>query len=106
MQPQPQYLHVGGVIAMGFDSTGNFLLVVSHSGCGVYAVNTWEKVGRNFDSVSLEHGVVAAIPPIEDDLVPVKQINFETGELFLSSPNNDFSLCYREGTIEIRSEST
>jgi hypothetical protein len=44
---QPKHLFVGGLVAMGFDATGQFLLTVSHSGRGVFAVGTWERVARD-----------------------------------------------------------
>ncbi len=30
--PKETYLHVGGVVAMGFSRNGDYLLVISHSG--------------------------------------------------------------------------
>ena len=42
-----QYLHVGGLVAMGFDASGNYLLTISHAGRGVFSTRTWERVARD-----------------------------------------------------------
>jgi len=36
----PKYLFVGGLVAMGFDPSGKFLLTITHSGRGVFATET------------------------------------------------------------------
>ena len=36
-----KYLSVGGLVAMGLDETGNYLLTVTHSGRGVFDTRTW-----------------------------------------------------------------
>jgi hypothetical protein len=42
-----RYLHVGGLVAMRFDPSGEYLLRVSHSGRGVFSTRTWERVARD-----------------------------------------------------------
>jgi len=39
-------LIVGGVVAIGFDPTGKYVLVVSHSGQGEYDTQSWKLVAR------------------------------------------------------------
>ena len=41
------YLHVGGLVAAGFDPSGAYLLTITHSGRGVFATQTWSRVARN-----------------------------------------------------------
>ena len=40
-----RYLHIGGVVAVGYDASGAYLLTITHSGRGVYSTQTWERVG-------------------------------------------------------------
>lgn len=98
----PIYLNVGGLVAMGFDSTGKFLLAVSHSGRGVYSTETWDKVGREQSESYPENGISIGIPPIDGERIAIKEIDYETGELSLITPDKRFSLHYREGMIEVR----
>lgn len=39
-----RYLHIGGLVAVGFDLSGGFLLVITHSGRGVFSAQTRERV--------------------------------------------------------------
>ena len=41
------YLHMGGLVAAGFDPSGAYLLTITHSGRGVFSTQTWERVARN-----------------------------------------------------------
>jgi hypothetical protein len=43
---ETKHLLVGGLVAMGFDNTGKYLLTVSHSGRGVFVTETWKPVAR------------------------------------------------------------
>ena len=44
---KPKYLLVGGLVAMGFDRSGQFLFTVTHSGRGVFSVGDWQRVARD-----------------------------------------------------------
>jgi hypothetical protein len=44
-----RYLHIGGVVAVGFDSSRDYLLVITHSGRGVFSTNTWERIARSYE---------------------------------------------------------
>jgi hypothetical protein len=96
------YLHVGGLVALGFDSTSKFLLVVSHSGRGVYSTDTWEKVGRDPSDAYPENGMSIGIPPIDGERIAIEEIDYETGELCLVTPDKKFILHYCDGMIEVR----
>lgn len=100
------YLHVGGLVAMGFDSTSKFLLVVSHSGRGVYSTETWERVGRDPSSAYPENGISVGIPPIEGEKIAITEKNYDTGKLSLVTPDRKFRLHYCDGMIEVRPIST
>ena len=99
----PIYLNIGGLVAIGFDATGKYLLTISHSGRGVYSTDSWERVGRDDAVVYPENGVASGIHPIENQPIVISEIDYETGELFATTPDNRFALKYFEGMIEIRS---
>ena len=97
----PIYLHVGGLMAAGFDPSGKFLLTVSHAGRGVFAVGSWERVARDNALAYPEHGCAVGIGPIEGLSIPVTEMNYETEELSLHSPDGMFRLNYDSGTITV-----
>lgn len=101
---KPKYLHVGGLVAAGFDSRGTFLLTVSHSGRGLYAVGTWECVARDYTLIYPNQGRVLGIGPIQDQIIEVVETHNEL--LRLSSPDGAYRLEYQEGTIGIKTQST
>src|SRR5689334_17529198 len=61
-------LHVGGLIAMGFDPSGEYLLTISHAGRGVFSTRTWERVARDSalaypaDGHGVGIGPIAGVP--------------------------------------------
>lgn len=99
----PQYLHIGGLVAAGFDSSGTFLLTVSHSGRGLYAVGTWERVARDSTLTYPNQGRILGIGPIQDQIIEVVETHNEL--LRLSSPDGVYRLEYQEGAIEIKTQS-
>ena len=74
-----RYLHLGGLVAVGFDKSGEYLLVVSHSGRGVFATRNWARVARDAELAYPEHGIAVGIGPIQGQLVPVTEFNSESG---------------------------
>lgn len=99
-----KYLFIGGLVSAGFDSTGAFLLAVSHDGRGVFLTSTWERVARDETVIYPEDGIVPGIGPLEGIPVPVKEIDYETGVLQFSSPDGRLSFEYEEGTLTVSGE--
>ncbi len=97
----PIYLHVGGLFAMGFDPTGQFLLTVSHSGRGVFDVKTWQRVARDPKIVFPENGCMLGIGPIEDVKVDITEKNYTTDVLNLCSVDGALLLEYDAGCITV-----
>lgn len=99
--PKKLYLHVGGVVAMGFALDGEYLLVVSHSGRGVFCTRTWERVARDLELEYPEDGCGIGIGPIDGMKVAVTEIDYDTEKLSLKSPDGLLTLDYESGTITI-----
>lgn len=76
-----RYLHIGGVVAVGFDATGEYLLVITHSGRGVFSTRTWERVARNTDLAYPSGGVGVGIGPIAGQAIPVSEMAYEAGHM-------------------------
>jgi hypothetical protein len=94
-------LHVGGLVAAGFDASGAYLLTVSHSGRGVFATDTWKRVARDSGPAYPTNGCAVGIGPIEGIAVGVKEKNYETGDLHLVSSDGSIVLDYDSGIITI-----
>ena len=86
------YLFVGGLVAAGFDSSGEFLLTISHSGRGVFSTRTWKRVARNFDLAYPNNGKGIGIGPIEGQTIAVTQMNFELGKMQLRNADDTIIL--------------
>ena len=97
----PKHLFIGGLVAAGFDSTGSYLLAVSHSGRGVFSTDSWELVARDSQLAYPEVGLARGIGPLDGGSVPVKEIDYDTGQLRFSSPDGRFSFEYEDGTLTI-----
>jgi hypothetical protein len=96
-------LNIGGMVAAGFDDTGRYLLIVSHSGRGVFDFDTWLRVARDSDPVYPEKDVVVGIGPLEGVAVKVHEIDYNTGVLEFTSSDRSTSLHYSEGILAISS---
>lgn len=88
----PRYLHIGGVVAVGFDLGGEFLLEITHSGRGVFSTRTWERVARCADLAYPENGTGIGIGPIGGLAVVVTEMNYDTGEMRVTDPGGRFVL--------------
>lgn len=99
--PKDTCLHVGGVIAMGFSRNGDFLLVISHSGRGVYTTVDWQRVARDAEPAFPENGIGIGIGPIDGECIEITELNYDTGELNLNTLDGSMTLRYESGTIEI-----
>ena len=94
-------LHVGGLVAAGFDASGAYLLTVSHSGRGVFATDTWKRVARDSALAYPKDGCAVGIGPIEGVTVGVREVNYETGELRLANSDGSIVLDYDSGSITV-----
>jgi hypothetical protein len=97
------HLNIGGLVAAGFDESGRYLLVVSHSGRGVFSAETWAQVARENALAYPEKGRAIGIGPIAGQSIVVAEKDYETDELNLVSPDGKFNLSYQSGTLTIAS---
>ena len=96
-----KHLNIGGLVAAGFDSTGAYLLTVSHSGRGVFSVTSWERIARDSRQAYPDGGCAIGIGPIDGVSIPVSEIDYETEHLSFSSPDGKLNFEYEEGTLTI-----
>jgi hypothetical protein len=82
-----RYLHIGGIVAVGFDSTGEYLLVITHSGRGVFSTRTWERVARSTELAYPTDRVGVGIGPIDGRAIPVTEMDHEAGHMRAVSPD-------------------
>ena len=85
--PVQRYLHIGGVVAVGFDLTGEYLFVITHLGRGVFSTRTWERVARSTELAYPTAGTGVGIGPIADQHIPVSEMDYETGQMRAVSPD-------------------
>ena len=86
------YLHVGGLVAAGFDPTCEYLLTISHSGRGVFQTSTWTRVARDKKLAYPKGGFGIGIGPIDGQAIPITEKNYETGEMTIVSPDGRYLL--------------
>lgn len=101
-----KHLHIGGLVAAGFDPAGAYLLTVSHSGLGVFSTVTWEQVARDEKLAYPTNGFAIGIGPIDGLSIPITEIDYGTGELRFSSPDGRNRFEYDSGTLTVTNERT
>ena len=97
-------LFIGGLVAAGFDPSGDYLLTVSHSGRGVFSTKTWERVARDVALAYPTGGLAIGIGPIDGLSIPITEIDYDTGFLRFSSPDGSTSFEYESGTLTVSNE--
>jgi hypothetical protein len=96
-----KHLFIGGMVAAGFDPTGAYLLTVSHAGRGVFSTETWERIARDEGIAYPENGFAVGIGPIEGLLIPVSEIDYDSGASSFTSPDGRLILMYKEGALTV-----
>jgi hypothetical protein len=95
-----RYLHVGGLVAVGFDQSGAYMLTISHSGRGVFSTATWERVARELALAYPEEGQGIGIGPIAGQLIPVVVLDSDH-DICIASPCGLFELKCTSSEIEV-----
>ena len=95
------HLNIGGLVAVGFDKSGKYLLTVSHAGRGIFSTRTWVRVARDDALAYSERGCAIGIGPIAGEQIAVVERNYQTDQLSLVSPDGKFNLSYESGTLTV-----
>jgi len=98
-----RYLHIGGVVAVGFDSSGEYLLVITHSGRGVFSTRTWERLARNTELAYPIGGVGIGIGPIDGQVIRVIEMDYKTERMRAVSPDGRIVLECESSGIAVQS---
>jgi hypothetical protein len=97
-----RFLHIGGLVAVGFDQSGEYLLTISHSGRGVFSTKTWERLAREPELRYPEDGLGIGIGPIDGEMIPIIEIDHTSGTLEAVSRDGQFLLNYEDGALRIK----
>src|SRR6266498_2274195 len=89
---QPKHLLIGGLVAMGFDATGKYLLTVSHSGRGVFSTDTWERVARDSNLAYSADGKAVGIGPLQGQVIGLVQRDERRDRMEMQSPDGRYHL--------------
>jgi hypothetical protein len=89
---QPKHLFVGGLVAMGFDATGKYLLTVTHSGRGVFSTDSWERVARDAALAYPADGTALGIGPIDGQVIRVVERDERRDRIEIQSPDGRYRL--------------
>jgi|GEM_PF-1254016 len=95
------YIHIGGLVAAGFDASGDYLLTITHSGRCVFSASTWLPVAGDDTLAYPEAGVGVGIGPIAGQTIPVTQIDFEKGVMRLTSSDGKIALTCESSGISV-----
>ncbi len=87
-----RYLHVGGLVAVGFGVSGSYMLTITHSGRGVFSTRTWQRVARSAELAYPEAGIGIGIGPIDSQSIPVAEMDFDIGTMRVDGPGGRFIL--------------
>lgn len=92
---------IGGLVAVGFDASGAYLLIVTHSGRGVFSTNTWERVARDYEVIYPNDGKCLGIGPIDGEIISVAEMDFQKDAMSLESPDGRIALECESSVINV-----
>jgi hypothetical protein len=93
---------VGGLVAMGFDATGRYLLTVTHSGRGVFYTPSWERVSRDTTPAYPTDGIAIGIGPIAGQKIKVQERDERRDRIEMQSPDGRFHLVGESDGITVK----
>ena len=103
---QPVKLPTSGLIAVGFDATESYLLIVSHNGRVVYRTADWSRAARNAEPSDPtdradpnQMPAVLGIGPLARQHIPVTL--FVGSEVRLASPSGRYTLRCTASGVEV-----
>lgn len=98
---QPKHLLIGGLVAMGFDATGKYLLTVSHSGRGVFSTDSWERIARDPEVRYPVDGRSIGIGPISGQSISVVEYDERRERIEVLSPDGIHILIGESDSVTI-----
>jgi hypothetical protein len=96
-----RHLLIGGLVAMGFDATGRYLLTVTHSGRGVFNTRNWERVARDTTVAYPTDGKAIGIGPIAGQVIGVQELDERRDRIEMRSPVGRFHLVGESNGITV-----
>jgi hypothetical protein len=98
------YLHIGGLYAVGFDTSETFLLTISHSGRGLFSTSDWNRVARDYALAYPENGRGVGIGPIIGRIVNVTEIDPDDPIVVKSASGRIELICESSGIEVLKCE--
>ncbi|WMS87387.1 hypothetical protein [Pleionea litopenaei] len=92
---------MGSVIAIGFDSNMEYLLVVSRSGRYVYTLDTLDRVTRDYSMALPVKGCIEGVGPLSGQSIQVTEVSSTARELQLRSADEKYLVHYQPGTLTL-----
>ena len=94
------YLHIGGLVAVGFDASEMYLLTITHSGRGVFSTQTWDRITRDTALAYPVNEIGIGIGPIAGQSISVAMMDFDTGQMIVTSSDHRIILeCESSGIL-------
>jgi len=90
------------MVAAGFDPGGDYLLTTTHSGRGVFSTRILERRGRSTDLAYPELGIGVGIGPIDDQALPVTEMEYGLATMRVVSPDGRIVLECESSGIALR----
>jgi hypothetical protein len=98
-------LHIGGLVAVGVDPTGRYLLTVSHAGRGLFDSLTWQRVARDLELAYPIDGHAIGIGPLSGQRIPVVEVDYNRSTMNGNIVGN-LMISYEDGLLTVESSGT
>ncbi len=90
----------GGLVGLAINSEEKYLLVVTHSGRGVYDLNSGDRIARDYEVIYPNNSKIDGIPPFSQKSIQLNEYDFEN-DLVFHSPSGKLKITGESDNITV-----
>ena len=95
-------INIGGLVAIGFSEDMKYMIVVGHSGTGIFNTNDWTKIARDSKANYPENSMVNGIGHLAGVKIKVEERDY-LSEIFEGfSVDKLIKYKYNDGVLEVQ----
>ncbi|MBN1500582.1 MAG: hypothetical protein JW982_10515 [Spirochaetes bacterium] len=90
---------IGGLVAIGFDSNEKYLLLITHSGRGLFEIKTMNKIARDYEVMYPNNSEIKGIGILQEEIIKVYEFEFNN-KLEIYTKSNKYKFVAESDSIE------
>ncbi|MBN1499383.1 MAG: hypothetical protein JW982_04480 [Spirochaetes bacterium] len=93
------YVPIGGLVAIGFDSNEKYLLLVTHTGRGLFEIESMNRIARDYEVIYPNNSKIEGIGILQEKIIKVYEFDFNN-KLEVYTKSNKYKFVAESDSIE------